>query len=118
MYRGVVKDLDEMRSQKVIAENKLSESIKREAEQTDMISKLETRNSALRNTLDRTMAKMNELSDGAPSIEKVEKGGAITEGTGGATAEDIQEIDRVYSFYIFEFQIKNLLIRIITSSLF
>ncbi|CAD7933946.1 unnamed protein product [Amoebophrya sp. A25] len=65
MFRGVTRDMDDMKQQKVIAENKLAESLQREAEQTRMIEKLELRNSALRVTIDKTMHKMNQLSDGA-----------------------------------------------------
>ncbi|CAD7969304.1 unnamed protein product [Amoebophrya sp. A120] len=68
MFRGVTKDLDDMKAQKIISENKLAESVQREAEQTRMIEKLEQRNSALRATVDKTMTKMNQLSDGAPAI--------------------------------------------------
>ena len=62
----MTRDMDQMKAQKVIAENKLAESLKREAEQTAMIGKLEQRNSALRVTIDKCMNKMNAMSDGAP----------------------------------------------------
>jgi hypothetical protein len=71
MYRGMVRDMDELKVSKVTAENKLAESLAREREQTMMIEKLETRNGALRNTLDKTMTKMNQLTDGAPAIRSI-----------------------------------------------
>jgi len=41
-----------------------------------MIEKLEQRNQALRSTLDKTMNKMNQLTDGTPDASGVGGGGA------------------------------------------
>jgi|OM-RGC.v1.025048019 hypothetical protein len=92
MYRGVVKDLDEMKKQKIIAENKLAESLKREEEQTNMIEKLEQRNQALRGTLDKTMNKMNQLTDGTPNRTADSAG---HKGRGASSADDAAEMDRM-----------------------
>eukprot|EP00392_Amoebophrya_sp_AT5.2_P003972 g3977.t1 len=101
MFRGVTRDLDEMKAQKVISENKLCESLQREAEQTKMIEKLEARNSALRVTVDKTMTKMNQLSDGAPAIREVEKntpavGGGDSDAA-GASPELIAALEKAKS---------------------
>merc|ERR1719197_1054298 len=61
VYRGLQKELDELREQKQGLENRLQESLQREREQTAMIESLESRNKALRLTLDKTVQKLNDV---------------------------------------------------------
>jgi chromosome segregation ATPase len=70
VYRGLQKELDELREQKHGLENQLQESLQREREQTAMIESLESRNKALRLTLDKTVQKLNDVQSQRADAEK------------------------------------------------
>jgi len=70
VYRGLQKELDDIREQKHGLENQLQESLQREREQTGMIESLESRNKALRLTLDKTVQKLNDVQSQRADAER------------------------------------------------
>jgi len=94
MYRGMCAELDTIRAEKIDVENRLAESLQRESEQQSMIKKLEARNAALRQTLEKTMAKLNE-TQGTYTV--VQAGGGDIQGLTATYAEQTPELSRAMS---------------------
>lgn len=99
VYRGMQQEIDALKRVDSERDGAYQESLGRERAQTAMIESLESRNKALRLTLDKTMAKLDDLQQqrgGAPERERLASPalvpGAPAHGAGPELSSALQQI--------------------------